>query len=89
MITYKKVKTSKPFAYTCDKCGKTYEIDGTFEDQMEAQEFLHIDFTGGYGSIFHDMNRIQADICQSCLKILIEGFARTSSKDYRDLANWD
>ena len=84
MITYKKVKTSKPFAYTCDKCGKTYEIDGTFADQMEAQEFLHINFTGGYGSIFGDMNHVEADICQFCLKPLIGGFARTSSKDYRD-----
>jgi len=84
MITYKKVKINKPFAYTCDKCGKTYEIDGTFEDQMEAQEFLHIDFTGGYFSIFGDMNSIQADICQHCLKPLIEGFARKVSKDYRD-----
>ena len=84
MITYKKVKVSKPVAYTCDKCGKTYEIDGTFVDQMEAQEFLHINFTGGYGSVFGDMNNVQADICQRCLKPLIASFARTRSEDYRD-----
>jgi len=86
MITYKKVKVEKPFAYTCDKCGKTYEIDGTFEDQMEAQEFVHIAFTGGYGSVFGDMNNVQADICQRCLKPLIASFARTRSEDYRDSA---
>jgi len=57
MIKYQKFKVLRPFAYTCDKCGKTYEIDGTFEEQMEAQEFLHIHFTGGYGSIFGDMNK--------------------------------
>lgn len=52
-------------AIQCDACGKRYEA----EDVFEIQEFLHIDFQAGYGSVFGDENHIQADICQHCLKL--------------------
>lgn len=52
-------------AYKCDMCRRTYDIN---DDVFEAQEFLHIDFTAGYASVFGDMNTVKADICQHCLK---------------------
>ena len=55
---------------TCDKCHKEYPI----EDEFEIQEFLHIDFTGGYGSIFGDMAHVECDICQHCLHEIIFSF---------------
>ena len=35
-------------------------------------KFHHIDFFGGYGSVFGDGNRLKVDICQHCLKKIIE-----------------
>jgi len=50
---------------TCDVCGKTYRTD---KDFMEIQEFVCLDFYGGYGSVFGDMSHCTLDICQHCLK---------------------
>lgn len=58
----------------CDKCGKKYEVEENWE---EIQEFLHINFTGGCGSIFGDGSNVQCDICQYCLKDMIKDFMRT------------
>lgn len=57
---------------TCDICKKTFSLtnptkDFNFENEVEIQEFHHIDFYGGYGSVFGDSNRVQCDICQRCL----------------------
>lgn len=49
----------------CDICGCKYD------NEMDLQEFHHIDFTGGYSSVFGDMTRIKCDICQDCLKNMI------------------
>ncbi len=49
----------------CDRCKITYSID---EDVLEIQEFFHINYIAGYGSVFGDMNSVRADICQHCLK---------------------
>ena len=57
----------------CDRCKEEYLVD---VDYTEVGEFLYIDFTGGYGSVFGDMNSVQADICQHCLKELINDFVR-------------
>ncbi len=51
-------------AIQCDCCRRRFEAGDIFE----IQEFLHIDFSAGYGSIFGDENHVQADICQQCLK---------------------
>jgi hypothetical protein len=56
---------------TCDKCHKEYL------DIRETQEFLSINFTGGYGSVFGDMLTIECDICQYCLKEMIDGIYRS------------
>lgn len=64
MINYKKVITEKLEieSITCDICKKKYE------DDMELQEFLNINFVGGYLSIFGDEESFECNICQYCLK---------------------
>ena len=62
---------------TCDICGKTYDLD-TMGCQLEEQEFLYIDFSAGYNSVFGDMNHIECDICQYCLKNMIDGKYRVT-----------
>lgn len=62
---------------TCDICGKTYDLE-TLDGQLEEQEFLFIDFVGGYNSVFGDMERIECDVCQYCLKNMIGGKYRSS-----------
>ena len=62
----------------CDKCHKFYKIDNIFE----IQEFHHINFNGGYGSIFGDGDKIQCDICQYCLKEMIGDFCKRTSQYY-------
>lgn len=51
---------------TCDCCNKEYLA--TAENLMELNEFHHIEFVGGYDSIFGDGSKVTADICQHCLK---------------------
>lgn len=46
----------------CDICGK--EPD----DEMDAQEMVHLYHEGGYASIFGDMSTVECDICQHCLE---------------------
>jgi hypothetical protein len=73
IITKKEMKEiESPESIICDVCGKEYDI----EDYLEIQEFHHIDFVGGYGSIFGDQSRVECDICQNCLKEMIENFCR-------------
>ena len=50
----------------CDVCGKEYDAK-KLEDSMEIQEFTHINFVGGYDSIFGDCTTVSCDICQHCL----------------------
>jgi len=59
----------------CDVCGKNYYRD----DLLEIQEFTHIRHTGGYDSVFGDEESIECDICQHCLKELLEGKYRVVS----------
>lgn len=59
--------------FTCDRCGKTLT-----NEQPEHQEILHIDFMGGYDSVFGDGVKVECDLCQECLKVLIGDFCRTS-----------
>jgi hypothetical protein len=57
----------------CDRCHNRYHVD---IDCFEAQEFHHINFVGGYGSIFGDGTVVECDLCQNCLKDLIGEFCR-------------
>jgi len=60
---------------TCDSCKKEYN------DVYDTQEFLFINFVGGYGSVFGDGNEVEGDICQYCVKELL-GSALRINKDY-------
>ena len=64
--TKETIEIDKPYSIVCDMCKTEYT------DEMELQEFHFINFTGGYGSVFGDGNKIEIDICQHCLKGLID-----------------
>lgn len=72
MIITKTISEPQEFiiGYRCDKCKKVFD-DKTDPDGMEIQEFHHIRFSGGYCSVFGDMNEISLDICQHCLYDMI------------------
>lgn len=55
---------------TCDVCQTSYT------NVMQLQEFHYVDFIGGYESVFGDGVRMQADICQRCLKTLLGKYLR-------------
>jgi hypothetical protein len=77
MINYREIQANTVIiiSITCDVCGKEYD------DQMDVQEFNHIDFTGGYASVFGDMARIKCDICQNCLKKMIGQYCYYETED--------
>ena len=60
-------------SFTCDRCGLHANAD-----ESEFFEAHHIDFTGGYGSVFGDGNRVQCDLCQKCLHQLISSCFRVT-----------
>lgn len=62
-----------PIVVICDKCLKECDPE---KDTMEVQEFLHIKYTGGYGSVFGDESKIECDICQNCVRKLIGDIIR-------------
>ena len=49
---------------TCNICKTWYDAD----DYADTQEFTHINFRAGYGSVFGDGNSVELDICQYCLR---------------------
>lgn len=57
--------TQRLASLTCDACGTTYDCEDEF---LETQEFLHVEFNAGYGSVFGDTNVVAADVCQHCVK---------------------
>ena len=72
MIKYKEVAKGdfRMVSKQCDFCKKVFNDN----DDFKAQEFLHIDFTGGYGSRkFGDQTRVQCDICEDCLFVILNG----------------
>ena len=91
-IIQEQSKTEKVVvAVECDKCHKVYRKEETevrkgltyvikTNDMWELPEMHHIDFAGGYGSVFGDGNRVQCDLCQHCLMELITPFARVEDR---------
>ena len=59
---------------TCEVCG-TEDFD-----PMEIQEYLAIDFIGGFQSVFGDMEEYTADICQRCVKKLLGEYLHKKEK---------
>lgn len=70
MINYKTQSVEQKFqeSITCNVCKSTYNCEKDWED---VQEFHHVRFRGGYGSVFGDGVAFRADICQHCLKELL------------------
>lgn len=58
----------------CDVCGR---VDS---DQMEIQEYLHVNFRAGYSSVFGDLNRVECDVCQHCVQRLLGPFIRITDE---------
>lgn len=53
-------------AIICNKCGRTCKIPEESGD-LELQEFLSVEWHGGYGSIFGDELHCSLDLCQHCV----------------------
>ena len=68
LITKYEIKSKQ-----CDVCGKTYDVE---VDEFELQEFLDLNFVGGYMSVFGDGARVECDICQYCLEKMIRPYVR-------------
>lgn len=77
------VETKKVESIQCDKCKKEYDV----EDVFEIQEFHHIKFGGGWGSVFGDESAIDCDICQHCLKEMIGEICRYNGLTRSELLN--
>lgn len=56
---------------TCDRCGKTVEVD-----DPQVVEFLQLDEVGGYESPFGDGSRVETDLCPSCVKEVLGPWLR-------------
>lgn len=56
---------------TCDCCGNTYSCSVSDVDVFKVQEFLNINFIGGYSSIFGDGARVSGNFCQECVNELL------------------
>jgi len=65
-----------PFKKVCNRCGK--EISRDDEDAwIDWQEFFHIDFCGGYGSVWGDGTSVSIDLCQECSLEILKKYATT------------
>ena len=65
MKKFEEITAKSVSALTCDCCGRE-SIVGI--DDYEVQEFVSVDFVGGYQSVFGDGKHVFLDICQHCLK---------------------
>lgn len=59
--------------FTCDRCKKLIHAD-----EYAFHEAHHINFVGGYASVFGDGSKVACDLCQECLHDLIKEFCRIS-----------
>lgn len=75
MILFREIKIQEPAAIICDRCGRRAENES---DSFEFEEFLSVNYLGGYGSIIGDGTRLQLDLCPHCVKELLSPFARIS-----------
>ena len=66
----KAVEAKYVVSISCDCCRKEY-----FDD-IDRQEFLHIDDVGGYNSVIGDDVHYQCDLCSSCVSRLLGKYLR-------------
>lgn len=76
------ITSTRVVAKVCDICGLRAEYNDEDFDQgtIEFQEFVSIRFTGGYGSVFGDLDEIELDICQHCLKDKLGKYIRVNGE---------
>lgn len=63
-------------AKSCDRCHFHAE-----KDNPEFHEFLSIDRRAGFSSIFGDGSHLKLDLCQHCVKILLNSWLSVSEPD--------
>ncbi len=63
-------------AKSCDRCNYHAE-----KDTPEFHEFLSIDRKAGFGSVFGDGNHLKLDLCQHCVKELLNSWLSVSEPD--------
>jgi len=87
MFATKTTQVQELEAVVCDCCKVLYYSEFYAPDNYnpnhfgELDEFLHVDFTGGYFSIFGDMSKVQGDFCQTCVKKLLGKFLTVKDDD--------
>lgn len=69
------IKDVRPQSFTkrirCDRCIRVAELG-----DMEFNEFVSIERTAGYVSVFGDGNQLQLDLCQHCVKDVLGSWLR-------------
>ena len=69
----------------CDVCKKEFSYAKDKNEYiLEMQEFQHIAFIGGFGSVFGDGASVRLDICQHCLKDKLGEYFVVAEENYYD-----
>ena len=79
----KTIETEVIESIVCDCCKKEFSLT---KDWIKTQEFLHINFTGGWESVFGDVNSVECDICPDCLNKLLGEYMRINNDTNEDEA---
>jgi len=75
MRIYGEVPHREVVDLVCDRCGR----QGSDEPNgFETQAFLSYHTVAGYASIFGDMNFLNLDLCQHCMKDVIGEWLRVT-----------
>ncbi len=69
-------KTTIISAKSCDRCHLHAE-----KDDLEFHEFLSINRRVGFGSVFGDGKYVRLDLCQRCVKALLNTWLSISESD--------
>lgn len=73
MIHLIETRTFIPEGYTCDVCGKKHLRD---DADFQAQEFVNLTWTAGFGSLLEDGSGYEINICQVCFHKAFGKFIR-------------
>lgn len=65
----------------CDRCGKAAK-----RGEASFQGMTSIGFDSGYDSIFGDGNRVELDLCESCLRDTVGNWLRVTTPAETPLA---
>lgn len=61
--------------FVCNNCQITHRED---VDYTEIVEMVHINFVGGYGSVWGDGNTVDITLCQHCCHKLLGSIAEVT-----------